>query len=304
MNKPVISAIITWSNYLMQHTDQQTPPARERLVEEQGELTMAEAKKTTPKATKTVVKKTVDPLLKELLEAGAHFGQRVDRWNPKMKPYIYGARGGVHIIDLTKTYQQLLDAEKFVENTTKAGGKILFVGTKRQARLIVEKAAKEIGMPYVTNRWLGGMLTNLETIQTRVNRLKKLQNEAAEGKLSGTKKERAEQEREIEQLQRMFEGISEMPVIPQVVFVVDVLRDDIAVAEAAKLKIPTVAICDTNANPELITYPIAGNDDAVKTIALITNRIAAAALRGAEIYRSKAAEAVAKEAAKSNQEEK
>lgn len=256
---------------------------------------MAEAKKS---ATKPVAKKAVDPLLKELLESGAHFGQRVDRWNPKMKPYIYGARGGVHIIDLTKTHEQLLAAEKFVENTTKTGGKILFVGTKRQARSIIEKAAKDTEMPYVTNRWLGGMLTNLETIQSRVSRLKKLQNDAAEGKLSGTKKERAEQEREIEQLEKVFEGIAEMPNVPAVVFVVDVLRDDIAVAEAAKLGIPTVAICDTNANPELITYPIAGNDDAVKTISLITSRIAEAAKRGAEIYRSKTAEVAAKEAAK------
>lgn len=266
---------------------------------------MAEAKKTAEKAVKPSAKKTVDPLLKQLLEAGAHFGQRVDRWNPKMKPYIYGARGGVHIIDLTKTHAQLLAAEKFVEATTKIGGKILFVGTKRQARGIIEKAAKDIDMPYVTNRWLGGMLTNLETIQTRVTRLKKLQNDAAEGKLAGTKKERSEQEREIEQLEKVFEGIAEMPTVPAVVFVVDVLRDDIAVAEANKLGIPTVAICDTNSNPELITYPIAGNDDAVKTISLITSRIAEAAKRGSEMYKAKTAQDAAKEAAKvSKPEEK
>lgn len=270
---------------------------------------MAEAKKksvdSSPKTEekKKTTSKGVDPLLKQLLEAGAHFGQRVDRWNPKMKPYIYGARGGVHIIDLTQTHEQLLAAEKFIEQTTKTGGSVLFVGTKRQARAIIEKAAKEIGMPYVTNRWLGGMLTNLETIQTRVGRLKKLQNEAAEGKLAGTKKERADQEREIEQLEKMFAGIAEMPTLPAAVFVVDILRDDIAVAEANKLGIPTVAICDTNSNPELITYPIAGNDDAVKTISLITEHIAGAASRGAEIYRAKTAEVAAKEAAKSNKPE-
>ena len=264
---------------------------------------MAEAKKPAEKTEKSTAKKTVDPLLKQLLEAGAHFGQRVDRWNPKMKPYIYGARGGVHIIDLTKTHDQLLAAEKFVEATTKTGGKILFVGTKRQARAIVEKAAKDTGMPYVTNRWLGGMLTNLETIQTRVTRLKKLQNDAAEGKLAGTKKERSEQEREIEQLEKVFEGIAEMPVVPAVVFMVDVLRDDIAVAEANKLGIPTVAICDTNSNPELITYPIAGNDDAVKTISLITGRIAEAAKRGSEIYQAKTAQEAANEAAKASKPE-
>lgn len=270
---------------------------------------MAEAKNKTdgknvePSAKKRATVKAIDPLLKELLEAGAHFGQRTDRWNPKMKQYIYGARGGVHIIDLTQTHQQLLDAEKFIENTTKTGGEVLFVGTKRQARLIIEKAAKEIGMPYVTNRWLGGMLTNLETIRMRVNRLKKLQNDATEGKLVGTKKERSEQEAEIEHLQKIFGGIAEMSVLPAAIFVADVLRDDIAVNEAVKLNIPIVAICDTNANPEPITYPIAGNDDAVKTIALITNRISSAAGRGAEIYRSKVAETTVKETIEDEQGE-
>jgi small subunit ribosomal protein S2 len=279
-----------------------TPPSREKPIEVEGE-NMAEAKKTATKAASKTTKK-VDPLLKELLEAGAHFGQRVDRWNPKMRPYIYGVRGGVHIIDLTQTHDQLLDAEKFVEEATKNGGKVLFVGTKRQARPIVEKAAKEIDMPYVTNRWLGGMLTNLETIQTRVNRMKKLQNDSAEGKLTGTKKEKADLEREMEHLQRIFMGISEMPVKPAVVFVTDMLTDDIAVAEANKLKIPVVAICDTNTNPELVNYPIAANDDAVRTIALITNRIAAAAKKGSELYTAKTAKAKAKEDAKNNQEEK
>lgn len=189
---------------------------------------MAEAKKTAIKAAAKTTKE-VEPLLKELLEAGAHFGQRADRWNPKMRPYIYGVRGGVHIIDLTQTHDQLLTAEKFVEDTTKNGGKILFVGTKRQARPIVEKAAKETDMPYVTNRWLGGMLTNLETIQSRVSRMKKLENESAEGKLVGTKKEKADLEREMEHLRRIFGGISEMSIKPAVVFVTDMLTDDIAV---------------------------------------------------------------------------
>ena len=263
---------------------------------------MPKAKEATTKTKATA--KAVDPVLKQLLESGAHFGHRKDRWNPKMKPYIYGVRGGVHIIDLTKSLDQLMDAEKFVENTTKNGGKILFVGTKRQARPIIEKAAKEIGMPYVSNRWLGGMLTNLETIQTRVNKLKKLQNDSADNKLTGTKKERAEKEREMEHLNRIFEGISEMQTKPDAVFVVDVLVDDIAVLEANKLNIPVIAICDTNTSPENITYPIAGNDDAVKTIGLITTRIADAARRGSELYQAKTAQAETKEAAKNNQEEK
>ena len=264
---------------------------------------MAEAKKTATKAATKSTKK-VDPLLKELLEAGAHFGQRADRWNPKMKPYIYGVRGGVHIIDLTQTHDQLLTAEKFVEDTTKNGGKILFVGTKRQARPIVEKAAKETDMPYVTNRWLGGMLTNLETIQSRVSRMKKLENESAEGKLQGTKTEKADLEREMEHLQRIFGGISEMNTKPAVVFVTDMLTDDIAVSEANKLNIPVVAICDTNSNTEFATYPIAANDDAVRTIALITGRIAEAAKKGNGLYVAKTAESKAKEDAKNNQEEK
>ncbi len=253
-------------------------------------------------STKQATAKTVDPLLKQLLEAGAHFGQRVARWNPKMKPYIYGARGGVHIIDLTKTHDQLLTAEKFVEAATKMGGTVLFVGTKRQARPIVEKAAKDTGMPYVINRWLGGMLTNLQTIQTRVDRLKKLRNDSAEDKLVGTKKEKADLEREMEKLANIFDGISEMKTLPSVVFVTDILKDDIAISEANKLGIATVAICDTNTNPQLITYPIAANDDAVRTISLITTRIADATKRGSEQYRAKTDEAAAQELAKTEAE--
>lgn len=281
----------------MNHTGNTTPPSRESSVEVKGE-NMAETKKTATKA------KAVDPVLKQLLESGAHFGHRKDRWNPKMKPYIYGVRGGVHIIDLTKSLDQLNDAEKFIEATTKVGGKVLFVGTKRQAQPIIEKAAKESGMPYVVNRWLGGMLTNLETIQSRVSKLKKLENESSEGKLTGTKKERAEKEREIEHLTKIFAGIAEMTETPSAVFVTDILVDDIAVAEANKLGVPVVAICDTNTNPENIAYPIASNDDAVKAISLITNRISDAARRGHELYKSKTAEVEAKTAAKNNQEEK
>ncbi len=259
--------------------------------------------KPSAKAVTTNAKPT-DQLLKQLLESGAHFGHNKSRWNPKMKPYIYGSRGGIHIIDLTKTHQQLLAAIKFTEATAKMGGQVLFVGTKRQARLIIEKAAKDTGMPYVTNRWLGGMLTNLETIQTRVTRLKKLQNDTAEGSLEGTKKERADQENEMAKLSRIFEGIANMPTRPALVFVVDIMRDNIAVSEANKLNIPVVAICDTNTNPELITYPIAANDDAVKTIQMVTTLIAEATMRGHEFYQAKTAESALKEAAKNNLEDK
>ncbi len=264
-------------------------------------------KATGEKASKTTTKpaaKAVDPLLKQLLESGAHFGHRKDRWNPKMRPFIYGVRGGVHIIDLTKSLEQLKAAEQFIESATKAGGSVLFVGTKRQARPIIEKAAGDAGMPYVSNRWLGGMLTNLETIQTRITKLKKLQSDSQEGKLTGTKKEKAEKEREMQQLDKIFAGISQMQTLPSAVFVVDILVDDIAVSEASKLGIPVVAICDSNTDPEKVTYPIASNDDAIKAISMITQIIGDAAKRGSELYRAKTAESAAKEAAKNNQEDK
>lgn len=250
---------------------------------------MAEAKKAVvkkPAATKTSTK-TVDPVLKTLLESGAHFGHRVERWNPKMKPYIYGARGGVYIIDLTQTFDQLKAAEKFVEETTKKGGSILFVGTKRQARGAIEKAAAETEMPYVTHRWLGGMLTNLETIHTRITKLGKLKTQLDEGTFKGTKKERGAAAREVERLEKIFGGVSKMETLPAVLFVVDMPREDIAIAEANKLGIPVVAIADTNANPELVQYPIAANDDAIKTVNFITERIAASAKAGIDAHRAK-----------------
>lgn len=261
---------------------------------------MAEKAKTAAKtaAKKPITKnttKTVDPILKTLLESGAHFGHRVERWNPKMAPYIYGQRGGVYIIDLTKTYEQLKTAEAFVEATAKAGGQILFVGTKRQAQGVIEKAATESGMPFVTHRWLGGMLTNLQTIRAQITRMKKLQAQTEDGSLQGTKKEKAGTAREIERLQKTFRGVADMEAEPAAIFVVDMPREDIAIAEARKLRIPVIAIADSNANPELADYPIAANDDAIKTVSFITERIAAAAKTGAETYRAKAAEKVEKE---------
>ncbi len=247
-----------------------------------------------PATTKSSVK-VVDPTLKTLLESGAHFGHRVERWNPKMKPYIYGQRGGVYIIDLTKTYEQLKIAESFIENVTKNGGQVLFVGTKRQAQGIIQKAATDAGMPYVIHRWLGGMLTNLETIRTQITRLKKLQSQTDEGSLKGTKKEKAMVAREVERLQKTFAGVADMEQLPAALFVVDMPREDIAIAEAGKLGIPVVAIADTNANPELVQYPIAANDDAIKTVSFITERIANAAKSGAEAYRAKAADKLEQE---------
>lgn len=252
---------------------------------------MAEAKTASKKASTTTKAKAikVEPVLKELLEAGAHFGHRSERWNPKMQQYIFGVRNGVHILDLTQTAPQLATAEKTVYELAKTGGQILFVGTKRQAKPIVQKYAKDAGMPYVTYRWLGGMLTNLDTIKLRIQRLKKLETQKAEDDFAGViKKEKLKLEEEMQKLQKTFDGVRDLYGTPAAIYVVDMPKEDIAVAEAHKLKIPVIAMADTNADPELATYPIASNDDAIKSIDYITGKIAAAAKRGAEEYKAKA----------------
>ena len=253
----------------------------------QGSKPEAKNKEVVAKAT---TKPKIDPILKQLVEAGAHFGQRTERWNPKMKPYIFGARSGVHIIDLTITAKQLDIAEKFAYETTKLGGQILFVGTKRQAKGIVERYAREAGMPFVTHRWLGGMLTNLDTITLRIQRLKKLEAQKAENDFEGTiKKEKVVLEEQMRKLGVMFDGVREMHGLPAALYVVDMPREDNAILEARKLNIPVIALADTNADPDLVEYPIACNDDAIKAIELVTGKIATSALRGANEYRAKAA---------------
>lgn len=221
--------------------------------------------------------------LKELLESGAHFGHQTRRWNPKMGPFIYGARGGVHIIDLTKTLPALQEACKFVEKLTADGGIIMFVGTKRQASAIVASAAKDAGMPYVTERWLGGMLTNFRTIQSQVKRLVKLEAQVESGEVASqfNKKEASGIDAEIAKLERIFSGIKTMDKVPDALFVVDVPREIIAIQEARKLDIPIVGIADSNTNPDLLTYAIPANDDAIKSITVITGAIAGAAKAGA-----------------------
>ncbi len=252
---------------------------------------MAEAK---PKsATKAAKKPTtkIDPILKQLLEAGVHFGHRTARWNPKMAPYIYGARGGVHIIDLEQTAANLKAAEAAVESVTKQGGQVLFVATKRQAQDTVKQAAQSAKMPYVTYRWLGGMLTNLETIKQRIARMKKLETQVADGSFdTAIKKERLRLTEEMEKLQKIFTGVRDMYGVPAMIFVVDVPREDTAIAEANKLGIPVVALTDTNADPEGIDYVIPGNDDAIRSVAFIAEKIANAALKGSSVYLAKAAE--------------
>ena len=246
---------------------------------------MAEAKKASSKTTAKV-----DPILKQLLEAGAHFGQSASRWNPSMKPYIYGTRSGVHIIDLTQTATQLAAAEKFAYEITKQGGQILFVGTKRQAKPIVEKYAIESGMPYVSYRWLGGMITNLDTIKLRIQKLKKLEIQKQENDFAEMiKKEKLLTEKSMEKLTKTFGGIKEMHGVPAAIFVVDMPKEEIAILEARKLNIPVIAIADTNAKPELADYLIAANDDAIKTLDLITSKIAHAAQKGNSEYKAKAA---------------
>ncbi len=241
-------------------------------------------------ASKVVTKTKIDPILKQLLEAGAHFGQRTERWNPKMKKYIFGARSGVHIIDLIQTAAQLAEAEKAIYDITKMGGQVLFVGTKRQAKPIIEKYAREAAMPFVTHRWLGGMLTNLDTITLRIQRLKKLEAQKAENDFEGIiKKEKVVLEVEMRKLAIMFDGVRDMHGLPAAIYIVDMPKENNAILEARKLKIPVVAMADTNSDPELVTYPIASNDDAIKSVDLITGRIAAAAAKGANEYRAKAA---------------
>jgi small subunit ribosomal protein S2 len=222
--------------------------------------------------------------LKELLEAGAHFGHQTRRWNPKMRQYIYGVRGGVHIMDLTKTGELLKQATEFAEKVTAGGGKILFVGTKRQAAAVVREEAEAASMPFVTERWLGGMLTNFRTIRLQVQRLKKLEAGLESGDLASkyNKKEVLDFTNEAEALNRIFGGIKNMDGLPAAVFVVDAPKESIALAEARKLGLPVIAIADSNADPDQIDYPIPANDDAIKSVRVITRAVAQAAAEGAK----------------------
>jgi small subunit ribosomal protein S2 len=215
--------------------------------------------------------------MKELLEAGVHFGHRTHRWNPKMKRYIYGGRNGIYIIDLHQTLKLFEDARKFVQDTVLAGEYVLFVGTKKQAQEAVETSAKQCGMYYVNQRWLGGMLTNYRTIQTRIARLRELEKMDAEGTLEQlTKKEAAKLREEHDKLERVLGGIKDMPKMPGAVYIVDLKKERIALLEARKLEIPVVAIVDTNCDPDEVDYVIPGNDDAIRAIKLISGKIAEA----------------------------
>ncbi len=222
--------------------------------------------------------------IKELLEAGVHFGHQTNRWNPKMKRFIFGERNGIYLIDLQQTVQRFDAAANFVRETVASGDCILFVGTKRQAADIVEEEAKRANMFFVNRRWLGGMLTNFQTIRRSIEKLKKLETIAADGGADRfTKKELGQMAKEQEKLEKSLSGIKNMGTLPGGVFVLDTRVERIAVQEANRLGIPVIAIVDTNCDPDGITYPIPGNDDAIRSIKLIAARIADACLEGAHL---------------------
>lgn len=218
-------------------------------------------------------------LLKDLLESGAHFGHRARYWNPKMAPYIYGVKNGIHIINLDFTVQQMVEALNVVYNLVREGGNILFVATKFQADDIVRAEAERCGMPYVTSRWLGGMLTNFATVSNSLKKLatKRTELEAAEQN-NLSKKQIIDLTRAIDRLERDIGGIKDMPKLPKMLFVLDVNLNKIAVTEANKLGIPVVAVLDTNSSPEGIAYPIVGNDDSEKSVAIYAKYLADAVL--------------------------
>lgn len=221
---------------------------------------------------------TNDVDIKQLLEAGAHFGHKSSRWHPKMAPFIHSKRNGSHIIDLTKTVEQLDKALAFIEQTAADGKQVLFVGTKRQAQPILKAAAESANMPYVTERWLGGMLTNRNTMSGRIKHLKDLESKMESGQLASkyNKLELQRFQEEIDEMNHLYGGIKEIAVRPGVLFIVDILNEDNAIREARKLNIPIVAIVDTNADPSQVDYPIPANDDAIKTIQLVTDYMVAA----------------------------
>jgi small subunit ribosomal protein S2 len=234
--------------------------------------------------------------IKDLLEAGVHFGHQTRRWNPKMKQYIFGERNGIYIIDLQKTHRLMQDALQFVQDLAAQGKGILFIGTKRQAQEAIAEEAKRCGMPFVTERWLGGLLTNFLTVRRSLERLRELEmtltgpQETQRERL--TKKELAHLEKERQRLEKNLSGIKGMKSVPDAVFVIDTRRESIAVAEARKLKIPVIGILDTNSDPDEVDVPIPGNDDALRAIRLFSSKVADAVLAGRGLREAQLAEAV------------
>ena len=225
----------------------------------------------------------------ELLEAGVHFGHQTQRWNPKMKPYIYGARNGIYVIDLRKTTDFLDTAYDVVRDFAAKGKNVLFVGTKKQAAEVVAQEATRAGAYYVNKRWLGGMMTNFETIKTRVNKLKEYENFIESGQIEKLpKKEQAQINKQLAKLSKTLGGIKDMRGLPDLLFVVDQQKEDIAILEAKKIGIPVICLADTNADPENIDYIIPGNDDAIRSVQLIASKLADAVLEGKQLRENKA----------------
>lgn len=224
-------------------------------------------------------------LMKSLLEAGVHFGHETKRWNPKMKKYIFGEKNGIYIIDLAKTSDAIARACDFLKNVAATGGYIIFIGTKKQAQEIIKEEASKCGMFYVNQRWLGGMLTNFQTIKKSIKRLLDIERMKEDGTMAKlSKKEAAALTREMVKLNKNLEGIRGMDKLPRAVFVIDSKKEDIAVKEARKLGIPVVGLVDTNSDPDLIDYIIPGNDDAIRSIRLVTNVVSEAVQDGKEAH--------------------
>ncbi len=219
--------------------------------------------------------------IKELLESGAHFGHQTSHWNPHMKKYIFTKRNGIHIIDLEQTAAMLEEACKFVKELAADGGKILFVGTKKQAQDIIEEEAKRCGMFYINQRWIGGVLTNFSAIQSRIDYLVKLEDQQAKGDFARLpKKEASKLGEEIDRLNKNMGGFKEMTRLPDALFIIDPVKEKIAIMEAQRIGIPIVAVVDTNCLPDIVDYPVPANDDAIRAIKLITGKIASAVVEG------------------------
>jgi small subunit ribosomal protein S2 len=241
--------------------------------------------------------------MRELLESGVHFGHQTRRWNPKMKPYVFGARNGIYIIDLQKTVDSARSACAFASSVTAEGKKVLFVGTKKQAKEVMEEEAKRAGMYFVTNRWLGGMLTNYQTVKASIDRLKKIETLKASPEWDEVpKKEQSRYNRDLDKLQKSLGGIQDMKKLPGAIFVIDTMKEHIAIEEAKKLGIPTIAVVDTNCDPSNINYVIPGNDDAIRSIRLFARLIADSCLEGVKTFQEKLRAQETAEAAREEEE--
>jgi len=229
--------------------------------------------------------------MRELLEAGVHFGHQVKRWNPKMAGYIFAARDGIHVLDLAVTVSELEKACEFLKNVASDGGKVVFLGTKRQAQPIIIEEAQRAGTMFVVNRWIGGLLTNFECVSKRIERMEDLEAKKERGEFGDlTKKEQLLIDREIEKLNRLYGGVRGLRKLPDALFVVDVKKEICAVREAKKREVPVVAICDTNADPDFVDFPIPGNDDAIKSIKILVEAAANAVLEGKGVWEKRKVE--------------